>query len=390
MKTAAMIPVLLGSTRIPDKNLLLVDGYPMVFRVAKACKDSGVFDEVVLNSEHDRFQEIAAMLGVGFYRRSPERGGSACRMRSKSSDCRGTRCQTHDHFLADFMESSGADYLVQAHTTSPLMAPDTIRNFTRALRDDGYDSLFTVEERQVETLWDGRPLNFSMARKNPTQSLLPLQMITWALSGWRRKAFLDSYRRDEPEENGPTFCGKTGVFPVDRISALDADTWDDLAVIEACLRHRRQKESPGAFKLSEDMTSIEHELCDLIGKDGVTRYVDDGANARLTTLDEVKRRMGPAPWLYLLVYSNSDQTALICQRPGEGARKHCHVTHREWWVVLEGEFEWRFGDGTVTRAKAGDVVICPPGLPHRIVCVGDKPGIRLANGARDFEHIYVR
>src|SRR3989338_7709965 len=88
--------------------------------------------------------------------------------------------------------------------------------------------------------------------------------------------------------------------------------------------------------------------------------------------------MGPAPWLYLLVCSDSDQTALMCQRPGEGARKHCHVTHREWWVVLEGEFEWQFGDGKNVKAKAGSVVICPPGLPHRIVCISKAPGIRRA------------
>ena len=53
MKKVALIPVLLGSTRIPDKNLLLVDGYPMAFYVARACQKAGAFDEIYLNSEHD-------------------------------------------------------------------------------------------------------------------------------------------------------------------------------------------------------------------------------------------------------------------------------------------------------------------------------------------------
>lgn len=386
-----MIPMLLGSTRIPDKNLLLVDGYPMVWRVARACLKAGVFDEVVIDSENEVFAPLARMLGARFYRRSPERGGSACRMRSKSRSCAGERCQTHDHYLTDFMESLGGDaLLVQVHTTSPLLTPESIRAFAQTLEREGYDSLFTIEERQVETFLKGEPANFSMARKNPTQSLPPVQMLTWALSGWRTASFLASYRRDDPEEKGPTFCGRSGLFPLDRVSALDADTWEDLFMIEACLRHRRQQEKPGRFKLPEGLLGIEHELCDLIARDGVTKYVEEGANARLTDLEEVKRKMGPAPWIYLLVYSSSDQTAFICQRPGEGARKHCHVTHQEWWVVLEGEFEWRFGDGTVTRAKAGQTVTCPPGLPHQIVCLGPGPGIRLANGARDFEHIYVQ
>ena len=390
MKKVAMIPVLLGSTRIPDKNLLLVDGYPLLWRVAQACKKAGVFDEVVVNSEHEKFEELAKMLGVNFYKRDPRRGGSACAMKNKSRSCAGERCQTHDHFLADFMESRQDCLLALVHTTSPLLKPETIKEFMGKLENEGYDSLFTVEQRYTETFYDGKPVNFSMSRKIPTQTLPPLQLITWALSGWRTQSFLDSYRRDDGEETGPTFCGKTGVFPLDKVSALDGDTWEDLFMIEACLRHRRQQEKPGEYKWTEDMIGIEHELCDLISDDGVSKYVDTGANARLTGLEEIKKKMGPAPWLYLLVYSNSDQTALICQRPGEGARKHCHVTHREWWVVLEGEFEWQFGDGKNVKAKAGSVVICPPGLPHRIVCISKAPGIRLANGARDFEHIYFR
>ncbi len=123
MKKVALIPVLLGSTRIPDKNLLLVDGYPMAFYVARACQESGIFDEIYINSEHKIFEKIAEVLGVKFYRRSPERGGSACTMSNKSRQCAGTRCQTHDHFLFDFMQSVESSYLALAHTTSPLLRP---------------------------------------------------------------------------------------------------------------------------------------------------------------------------------------------------------------------------------------------------------------------------
>ena len=83
MKKVALIPILLGSTRIPDKNLALVDGYPMVFYVARACKQANMFDEIYINSEHKVFERVAAMLGVKFYHREPSHGGSACTMTSK-------------------------------------------------------------------------------------------------------------------------------------------------------------------------------------------------------------------------------------------------------------------------------------------------------------------
>lgn len=384
-----MIPALLGSTRIPDKNLLFVDGSPMVFYAAAAAKKSGVFDEIVINSEHDLFGRMAKMLGVGFYPRRPERGGSRCRMSSKSRRCRGDRCQTHDHFLFDFMESRDPCFLALVHTTSPLVLPETIRRFMETLEGEGYDSLLSAEERYTEAMFRGKPLNYSAAKKIPTQALEPVHLITWALSGWKTGSFMASYRRDDPSEMGPTQCGKSGIFPLDRIQALDADTWDDLYMIEACLQHRRQGEKPGQFKWDDRVLGIERCLEDLIGRDGVAKYEGKRANSPLSNLEAIKRQMGPAPWLYLLVYSATDQSALICQRPGEGCRNHCHVTHSEWWIVLEGTFEWRLGDGRVIEAGPSDVVCLPRGMPHQITCTGDKPGIRLANGARDMDHVYV-
>ena len=188
MKKIALIPALLGSTRIPDKNLLLVDGFPMAFYVARACQKAGVFDEIYINSENDVFEKMSNMLGVKFYRRKPERGGSRCVMKSKSRQCESSRCQTHDHFLYDFMQAVGPCHLALVHTTSPLIRSSTIQDFMETFEKEEYDSLFSVEERFTETFYNGKPLNFSMSRKIPTQTLQPLQMITWALSGWNTRS----------------------------------------------------------------------------------------------------------------------------------------------------------------------------------------------------------
>lgn len=390
MKRVAIIPVLFGSTRIPDKNLLLVDGFPLAFYVAQACQRAEIFDEIYINSEHDLFEKMAGMLGVKFYRRSPNHGGSACTMQNKSRQCNSDRCQTHDHFLFDFMQSVGPSHLALVHTTSPLLKGETIRDFMQTFERDQYDSLFSVEERYTETLYQGKPINFSLFKKTPTQTLQPLQTITWALSAWKTTSFIESYLRDDPKENGPTFCGETGVFPIDRIQALDADTWDDLRIIEACLQHRRQNDSFGKHRFDETIVGIENNLKDLISRDGVGQFEGSKANLRLQNIEEIKRKMGKAPWLYLLVYTGTDQVALICQEPGEGARKHCHVTHDEWWVVIEGAFEWTLADETIVRAGPGDIVYLPSGTVHTIVCTSKEPGIRLACGAHDMEHIYVR
>jgi CMP-N-acetylneuraminic acid synthetase/quercetin dioxygenase-like cupin family protein len=391
-KIVAVIPMLLGSTRIPEKNLLLVNGYPLAFYVAKACKEAGVFDEIYINSENEIFKQYAEQLGVQFYLRPSERGGSACRMKNKSMDCGGTRCQVHDHFLTDFMEAVPSEYLVQVHTTSPLITAETIRGFCEKIISGEYDSLFTCEPSHAECFLDGQPLNFDKTKKTMTQELKPIEMLSWAISGWKTESFLGAYHRDKADEAGPTYVGNVGSFPISHIEALDADTWDELFIIEACLNHQKRKESLGKFKFDDSIKEIDHELMRLIMRDGVEKFeTKSGFNQPHMTFDLIKEKMKDqgSSWCHPVVYTENDQCCLISQAPGEGCRTHYHITKDEWWVVIEGAFEWRLGDGKVIRAEPGEVVFLERGTVHTIVCVSDYNGIRLACGGRDMEHIYV-
>ena len=54
--------------------------------------------------------------------------------------------------------------------------------------------------------------------------------------------------------------------------------------------------------------------------------------------------------------------------PGEGPRLHRHP-YDETWVVQEGHVAFWLGDEEVT-AGPGDIVIAPPGVPHKFVNEG--------------------
>jgi quercetin dioxygenase-like cupin family protein len=51
---------------------------------------------------------------------------------------------------------------------------------------------------------------------------------------------------------------------------------------------------------------------------------------------------------------------------------HVHRVQEETFYVLEGECEWQVGDQRV-RATPGTYVFIPPGVPHDIANVTDKP-----------------
>ena len=56
--------------------------------------------------------------------------------------------------------------------------------------------------------------------------------------------------------------------------------------------------------------------------------------------------------------------------PGEGPDLHRHP-YEEVFVIIDGECTFTLGDETVV-ARAGDVLIAPPGTPHGFKISGDR------------------
>ena len=51
MKIVCMIPARMGSTRVPKKNIRLLNNKPLVQYVIDAAKESNCFDQIYMNSE---------------------------------------------------------------------------------------------------------------------------------------------------------------------------------------------------------------------------------------------------------------------------------------------------------------------------------------------------
>jgi CMP-N-acetylneuraminic acid synthetase len=230
-----MIPVLLGSTRIPDKNLIMVKGRLLGSYSIEACRSSGVFTEIYVNSEDKIFEQLADEEKIKFYQRKAEYGGSNCLQKTKSRKCNGVRCVINDHYLYDFMKNISCDYLFQVNSTSPLLKPETITSFVNKLVGDDYDCLFAVKEVKAESFFRDDALNFDRKKKQPSQELEPINTICWAIAGWRCDTFRSVYERDDINESSPVFAGELGTFVVDEREALDIDEWSTLNLVEKYL-----------------------------------------------------------------------------------------------------------------------------------------------------------
>ena len=58
-KSVCIIPARGGSKRIPRKNILPLNGKPLISYSIRAAIDSGVFDEVIVSTEDKEIKKIA-------------------------------------------------------------------------------------------------------------------------------------------------------------------------------------------------------------------------------------------------------------------------------------------------------------------------------------------
>lgn len=133
----ALIPARSGSKRVPDKNVRVLGGHPVIAYTVAAAIDSGVFADVVVSTDDERYADIARHYGATVpFLRPAEFAGDA------SPDI-----DWVEHLLSRLRDSGRAfESFSLLRPTSPFRRPDTIqRAWTAFAAETGVDSLRAVE-----------------------------------------------------------------------------------------------------------------------------------------------------------------------------------------------------------------------------------------------------
>lgn len=214
----AMIPARIGSTRLPRKNLALINGEPLISYAVKAAKKSNVFDRIIINADDPVFGKIADRYGVEFYLR-PEALGSST---TKSDDV-----------VLDFINKHPGDIVCWINPTSPLQTGEEITNVVLHFQNQRLDTLITVIDQQVHANFNKSPLNYKTDTLfAQTQDLVPVELFVYSVMMWRTKDFVSAYQA----QGHAFFVGKVGFYPVSRLSAIIIKRKEDLKLAECILK----------------------------------------------------------------------------------------------------------------------------------------------------------
>ena len=373
MKTVCMIPARLGSKRVKKKNLRLINGKPLISYVIETVKKCDCFDEIYLNSEAMIFKEIADKYGISFYRRP---------------DKYSTDHATNDEFALDFIKNVSGDILIQVLPTSPLISVEEIEAFAKKMTDQYFDTLISVENKQIACVYSDKPINFDKFKANPpSQSMLPVQAYATVLMGWKYSRFLKNMTEFGSAYHGGD--GKTGYFELRGLSTIDIDREEDFLLVENIILSQQKRN----HKITEfyQFSSSEHSevnVQEILEKDGVVDNDLGTSNQEIINIFDIcKNNSMSNSWSKRVIDTENNSATIICQLPGEGNRLHYHPNWNEWWYILDGEWEWEI-EGEKRIVRVGDIVFMKKGRKHKIAAVGNKPAIRIAVSRADVVHVY--
>ena len=214
-----MIPARIGSKRVPMKNLRLLGKKPLIAYSIEAALSSNVFDEIYINSDSDKFKEIALEYGVKFYKRPGKLGSDTT---------------NNDDFVIDFIENIEGDILVQLLPTSPFIAPSEIKLFIEHMKVESLDTLISVIDHQIASIYDNKPINFKVLEPHiSSQEMKPVQTYATVLMGWTYKSFKINIK-----ELGFAYHGgksNIGYYRLKGLSKIDIDNEWDFQLAEAAL-----------------------------------------------------------------------------------------------------------------------------------------------------------
>ena len=225
MTNIAIIPARSGSKGLKDKNIKKLNGKPLLAYSIEAAKESGLFDEIMVSTDSEKYAEIAKTYGANV---------PFLRSEANSSDKAGSWDVVLE-VLSKYLEKDlKFDSVCLLQPTSPLRTAQDIIEAYKLLEVKQADAITSVCEVDHSPLWTMiLPENLSLEEFKKRDTDTPRQLLEkyYRLNGaiYIRKTNYSSKGIRLVDDNEFAF-----IMP--REHSVDIDTALDFVVAEAVIK----------------------------------------------------------------------------------------------------------------------------------------------------------
>ena len=223
MKYLAIIPARGGSKRLPNKNILDLNGKPLIAWSIEAAKKSKYIDDIVVTSDREKILDIAKKYNVKNVKRPDYLASDIA-----------TTFDAINHTIKNLKEKY--EYIVLLQPTSPLRNEKHIDESIKLLEKKNADAVISVCETDHSPLWSNTlPEDLNMSNflrdevKNKRSQDLP--------KFYRLNGAIYICKTDKLLEE-KTFFIKNNIYAyiMDRKSSIDIDDEIDFKLAEILIK----------------------------------------------------------------------------------------------------------------------------------------------------------
>lgn len=227
-KVLAIIPARGGSKGIPNKNIRLLRGKPLIQHAIDYAKASALIDKIIVTTDSDKIIEASLNLGVDVVKRPISIAGDKALVIDAIRHAI-DECEIHHNFYPEI--------IILLECTSPIKNIDEINKAIEILVKEDFDSVATFKETEISPnrIWriqDELVTPFIKEAKPflPRQSQPKAYKLTGQLYAVKVKKLKENL------ENPSLLVGK--VYPLITITeVIDIDNEIDFLVAEEILKY---------------------------------------------------------------------------------------------------------------------------------------------------------
>ncbi len=215
MKDIALILARGGSKGIPNKNIRILNGLPLIaYSIIEAQKVVG--EHVYVSTDSKDIGEVAAMYCARVVTRPAELATDTCKSEPSL---------LHFSSIFDFKN------MIFIQPTSPLIKAEYIFEGLKMMSE--YDSVFSAYKEHWIPRWNEncKPIDYDISNRPRRQD----KPFTYVENG----AFYIT-SKELLINSGLRYSGNIGIVEMPQLESFQVDSYDDLNIIEAILKSREK------------------------------------------------------------------------------------------------------------------------------------------------------
>ena len=225
-----------GSKGVPNKNIRVVAGRPLIAYTVAQAVETGLFDAIAVSSDSDEILEAARVAGAGLLVKRPDELATDFADKSPA--------MAHCGRVAEELTGLRFDTFVDLDATAPLRAAGHIAGVVALLESTDATNVYTVTPSRRSPYYNMVELDVNNVPRlvkdlDPPvvrrQDAPPTYDMNASIYAWRRDAFLDA--------GAPVHMDGTRVFMMPEWSLFDVDSELDFDIVSLLLEKMLGKAS---------------------------------------------------------------------------------------------------------------------------------------------------